>query len=933
MAKKKKTEKTSHRINDLSQLERNAQLAGGKIHSHRNFKDLIEKAGKSGNKQDLAAAYFGLALSLVEKGEFDEASSAVDRARDAFGDYLDAYFLDLNIHYNRAEYEKSLETGEEYLRKREECDPRKEPHLNRTYNNNADVLWILSDSARRMLDFKRSLQYQKQAVSINPENHFKRISCASNFQKEGYLDEAIAIIDEGIKMFPRETGLINARALVYGDAEKFDEAIAILDEIIGKNPKDADAFINRGVILEKRGDYTGAEDYFKKALEIEPKHEIALDNLKKLKETIEDKPQKISICMIVKNEEKFLPGCLESAKGLAEEIIMVDTGSTDRTMEIAREYGAIIYEHPWQNDFSYHRNQSIDYATGDWILILDADEELDPSEHHMIRSAVRRKDIDAVSFIVYNKIQGGRTGFLNSHRLFRNKKEYRYSGIVHNQLLMDGITLSTQLKVFHHGYGLSEEEMRAKGKRTEKLLEEQLKENPDNAFAHFNLAQIYRGLAEPEKSLMHAKRVIEILSPDNIDRRHVYVMALDQIGCAYVGLENHERAKEYFYKALEIKEDYLDPLFNLGYVYSKEGDYDKADELFLRYLEVRKNFSEHREWMGLILNNLDSHFAVYYGLGLSQYFRNNIDTALEYFHKVIERAGDFEYTQHLIARCYRQKRQFDKVVYHSGKAIENGHEDSEIYVLLGEAYLNLGEHKKASESFEKALTFDDSGNASLLGLAGAASLEGDLEKASEAVDKALQKSPHSPQALAAKGDLLYHSRNYSSAAQNYRQQSEESPDDPAALNNLGNCFFKQQNFASAEQYYRRSLKLSSTFSLAYRNLAVCLLKQDKLDESAAYFEKYLGFFPNESGIHATLGDIYYNMKDYWKAISQYEKYVSGNPANHEAVLRLADCYFNLGKLDSAKMGYRALLKLNPDNKFAENRLAEIVRFTESVESQ
>jgi len=931
--KKKNREKNSFKIRDLSQFKRDAAPVVRSGKPLKNYNDIIKIAEESGNRHDLATGYFGLVLSLAEKGELEEALNNLNKARDIFGDYLDSYFLELNIYFKQSEFEKSLKSGEEYLQIRESCNPLKDTHLSQSYNSHADVLWILSDSARRALDFKKSLSFQKQAVTINPENHFRRIILASNLQKEGYLDEAIATIDEGIRLFPYEVGLKNAKALVYGDAEKYDKAIEILDAIIDKNPKDVDAFINYGVILEKRGDYKAAEACFKKALKIDPRHEIAKNNLIKLNETVDDKPQNISLCMIVKNEEKFLPGCLESAKDVVDEIIVVDTGSTDRTMEIAREYGAIIYEHPWQNDFSYHRNQSIDYATGDWILILDADEELDPSEHGMIKSAVRRKDIDAVSFVVYNKIQGGRTGFLNSHRLFRNRKEYRYSGIVHNQLAMDGITLSTQLKVYHHGYGLSEEQMREKGKRTEKLLKEQLKENPDNAFAHFNLAQIYRGLAEPEKSLKHALRVIEILSPENIDRRHVYVMALDQIGCAYVGIDDHEKAKEYFYKALEIKEDYLDPLFNLGYVYSREGNYDKADELFLRYLKVRENFSEHREWMGLILNNLNSHFAVFYGLGLSQYFRNNIDRALEYFHKVIEEAGDFEYTQHLIARCYRQKRQFDKVVFHCGKAIENKHEDSEIYILLGEAHLNLGEHKKASECFEKALTFDDSGNASLLGLAGAASLEGDFDKASEAVDKALKKSPNSPQALAAKGDLLYHSRNYASAAEKYRKQSEASPADPAALNNLGNCFFKQQNYSSAEQYYRKTLRLSSSFALAYRNLAVCLIKQDKINESASYLEKYLENYPNDPEASATLGDIYYNTKNYWKAIKQYEKYIASYPKQHDAILRLADCYFNLGKLDSAIMGYKAVLSSNPDNEIAKYRLEEIARFTEPVESQ
>ena len=85
---------------------------------------------------------------------------------------------------------------------------------------------------------------------------------------------------------------------------------------------------------------------------------------------------KLSLCMIVKNEEKLLPGCLESAKDFVDEIIIVDTGSTDKTIEIAKQYNAKIYEHPWENNFSKHRNQSISYATSDWILYLDADEEL-----------------------------------------------------------------------------------------------------------------------------------------------------------------------------------------------------------------------------------------------------------------------------------------------------------------------------------------------------------------------------------------------------------------------------------------------------------------------------------------------------------------------------------------------------------------------------
>ena len=82
--------------------------------------------------------------------------------------------------------------------------------------------------------------------------------------------------------------------------------------------------------------------------------------------------QKISLCMIVKDEERFLPQCLNSVKGYVDEIIVVDTGSTDRTVDIAKRYGAKIYHHPWENDFSKHRNLSISNATGG----LDIDHRL-----------------------------------------------------------------------------------------------------------------------------------------------------------------------------------------------------------------------------------------------------------------------------------------------------------------------------------------------------------------------------------------------------------------------------------------------------------------------------------------------------------------------------------------------------------------------------
>ena len=86
----------------------------------------------------------------------------------------------------------------------------------------------------------------------------------------------------------------------------------------------------------------------------------------------------VSLCMIVKNEENYLPNCLNSIKDIVDEIIVVDTGSTDKTVDIAKSFGAKVYYFPWRNNFSEARNESLKYATKDWILILDADDELSP---------------------------------------------------------------------------------------------------------------------------------------------------------------------------------------------------------------------------------------------------------------------------------------------------------------------------------------------------------------------------------------------------------------------------------------------------------------------------------------------------------------------------------------------------------------------------
>jgi len=93
---------------------------------------------------------------------------------------------------------------------------------------------------------------------------------------------------------------------------------------------------------------------------------------------IDKQPQTLSLCMIVKNEQQFLPDCLESVRNIVDQIVIIDTGSVDNTVEIAKRYSSEVHYFKWCDDFSAARNESIKYASGDWIFWIDADERLLP---------------------------------------------------------------------------------------------------------------------------------------------------------------------------------------------------------------------------------------------------------------------------------------------------------------------------------------------------------------------------------------------------------------------------------------------------------------------------------------------------------------------------------------------------------------------------
>lgn len=168
----------------------------------------------------------------------------------------------------------------------------------------------------------------------------------------------------------------------------------------------------------------------------------------------------VSLALIARDEEAVIARCLESAKPLANEFIVVDTGSTDATREIARRAGARVINFPWVDDFSAARNAALEAATGQWILVLDADEYLPESSVKAIRSLLAETAKSDRAFHLLNKSSsdGGKTGMVGKIvRLFPNRPDVRYEWPVHEQVVMSlrraGIGIhDTGIEIIHTGY-------------------------------------------------------------------------------------------------------------------------------------------------------------------------------------------------------------------------------------------------------------------------------------------------------------------------------------------------------------------------------------------------------------------------------------------------------------------------------------------------
>ncbi|MCI9346020.1 MAG: glycosyltransferase [Lachnospiraceae bacterium] len=338
----------------------------------------------------------------------------------------------------------------------------------------------------------------------------------------------------------------------------------------------------------------------------------------------------ISVCIIGKNEEKNIEKCLEPLTHYPFEIIYVDTGSTDRTRELAAKYTDKIYDFEWIGDFSAARNYSLSKASHNYVLVLDCDEYLIELDWNGLCEAIESHPSKSVGQLMRKSYVDSQYAKSYSEeridRLF-HKRNFHYIYLIHEQVA-DIRTDSTEFEhydipavVDHVGYVGTDDEKRIKAERNNALLFKEIEQNPTEPYFYFQVAQSYNLINDYENAYIYYKKAFEL--PLNLDNLWVHVMANNFINV----MVQTGRAAEALALYTPVYDDYAKNqqfLCSMGALYLNQNPPQplKAMMEFVKALQYSPA-SESEDYSGMAL----------YSMGFSNELLGNFPAAASFYEK------------------------------------------------------------------------------------------------------------------------------------------------------------------------------------------------------------------------------------------------------------------------------------------------------------
>ena len=420
----------------------------------------------------------------------------------------------------------------------------------------------------------------------------------------------------------------------------------------------------------------------------------------------------ISLCMIVKDEEEMLPGCLEPLRGVVDEMIVVDTGSSDRTVEIAESFGAKVVSFPWNGSFSDARNASIEAASGDWLIYLDADEHMEAQDARHLRALLGRTWREGFYLVETNYTGGSDAGSAVTHmalRVWRNRPRYRFSGRIHEQKTHTMPTYlperfeTTRIRVRHYGYLNQRIVSKDKSRRNIQLLEQEAQESR-TPFTDYNLGSEYLVLGDHAAARTHLDRSWEGLREQGLESVGYAPLLVSRVARARREVGDYDAAIAAVEEGLGRFPDHTDLVLEAALAARSRGDLRKAAGLAARCLEMGDAPAEYASTTGagtfLAMTLLaEVHAALGDRAGQERILRRSLAEHPDYIAPVLP------LVELLIARGV-DSAEIDALVPAKVPA----------RVLAGSAYIEGGRAADAERWFRSALEAQPSNSAARMGL-------------------------------------------------------------------------------------------------------------------------------------------------------------------------------------------------------------------------
>ncbi len=612
----------------------------------------------------------------------------------------------------------------------------------------------------------------------------------------GKADEACAELQAALKSDPNHPDLLAAEGLLLAYSGDEEKAVQKLEKA-GSTPRAerlskilADHFACRVQLSAK----TGRQD------------RVAKDLLERIKPSPDSATIELSACLIVKNEEKNLRRCLDSLKGVVDEIVVVDTGSTDGTVQIAESYGAKIGRFEWIQDFSAARNCSLELATGDWALWIDADEELTPESIQAIHRAVVRPHFGgfAIEIVNFTEDQSEAAQYVHKPiRLFRRLPGVRFTGRIHEQISPSLETVGLPwahlpgAKLLHYGYRPTEMEERGKIERTVAMIEREVQDDPENAFQWFNLANVYTAandFSNVERAARECARLVA--DGDSVGALNYQLLTnalvkqgrpadavklcdeADRRGFGGI-LNEFERANAFL--ALGLVEEGLTAANRcLALDWPKDMTGDRSIAEYKRFI-VRGQLLALNGELSEAIAMFDRALTANPTYGPTVYSRA----------ATLERAGKVEQA----LEGFLSGKDFPQV----GQLCLKG---------AGRICMRLGLPKRAAELYRDAWTRDAEDHDAWIGWIQASETYGDPQMIVEAYSTFAERHVPTADMLINWGRALDAMGECSRALICYQEAIEREPENANAYFNWGDLLYKLESFAEAAEAYQAGLRLN-----------------------------------------------------------------------------------------------------------------------------